>query len=198
MIETINILKQGIYLEKIDPPYIPKNRAKDQYGFSQRKIIKLIKGENMSETINKLQYLLTNIQNSESIHLFIHNTSKIILKKKKTEIKGYEDLRPIAIMPAMIMAFDKVIAKIIDKDIKKELSVNQHGGKDIKKEHLIECFQNYDEDRSGKIDFNEFCKILRPQNEEEKKELKILYDQFDDNGDGEIDIDEFIQGFKKM
>ena len=35
-------------------------------------------------------------------------------------------------------------------------------------------------------------------NEEEKKELKILYDQFDDNGDGEIDINEFIQGFKKM
>ena len=70
--------------------------------------------------------------------------------------------------------------------------------KNIKKEHLIECFQNYDEDNSGKIDFNEFCKILRPQNEEEKKELKILYDQFDDNGDGEIDIEEFIQGFKKM
>ena len=70
--------------------------------------------------------------------------------------------------------------------------------KNIKKEHLIECFQNYDTDNSGKIDFNEFCKILRPQNEEEKKELKILYDQFDDNGDGEIDIEEFIQGFKKM
>ena len=70
--------------------------------------------------------------------------------------------------------------------------------KNIKKEHLIECFQNYDEDNSGKIDFNEFCKILKPQNEEEKKELKILYDQFDDNGDGEIDINEFIQGFKKM
>ena len=70
--------------------------------------------------------------------------------------------------------------------------------KNIKKEHLIECFQNYDEDHSGKIDFNEFCKILRPQNEDEKKELKNLYDQFDDNGDGEIDIEEFIQGFKKM
>ena len=70
--------------------------------------------------------------------------------------------------------------------------------KNIKKEHLIECFQNYDEDHSGKIDFNEFCKILTPQNEEEKKELKNLYDQFDDNGDGEIDIEEFIQGFKKM
>ena len=70
--------------------------------------------------------------------------------------------------------------------------------KNIKKEHLIQCFRNYDEDNSGKIDFNEFCKILKPQNEEEKKELKLLYDQFDDNGDGEIDINEFIQGFKKM
>ena len=67
----------------------------------------------------------------------------------------------------------------------------------IKQEHLIACFQNYDEDHSGKISFKEFCKILRPQNEEEKKELKELYDRFDDNGDGEIDINEFIQGFKK-
>jgi calcium-dependent protein kinase len=69
--------------------------------------------------------------------------------------------------------------------------------KNIKIEHLIECFQNYDEDNSGKICFKEFCNILRPQNEEEKKELKELYDMFDNNGDGEIDIDEFIQGFKK-
>ena len=70
--------------------------------------------------------------------------------------------------------------------------------KSISKEHLIKCFQNYDEDHSGKIDFIEFCKIIKPQNDDEKKELKILYDQFDDNGDGEIDIDEFIQGFKKQ
>jgi len=69
--------------------------------------------------------------------------------------------------------------------------------KSIKQEHLIACFQNYDEDHSGKISFKEFCKILRPQNEKERKELKELYDRFDDNGDGEIDIDEFIQGFKK-
>ena len=69
--------------------------------------------------------------------------------------------------------------------------------KSVKKEHLIACFQNYDEDHSGKIDFIEFCKILRPQNETEKKELKELYDRFDDNGDGEIDINEFIQGFQK-
>ena len=71
--------------------------------------------------------LLNETKNSESIQLLIHNISKIILKKKKSEIKSFGDLRPIAIMPAMIMAFDKVVAKIIDKDIKKNLSANQHG-----------------------------------------------------------------------
>ena len=67
----------------------------------------------------------------------------------------------------------------------------------IQLEHIISCFQNYDEDHSGKINFIEFCRILRPQSEEEKKELKELYDHYDDNGDGEIDVDEFIKGFKK-
>jgi calcium-dependent protein kinase len=69
--------------------------------------------------------------------------------------------------------------------------------KNVKLEHLIACFQNYDEDHSGKINFLEFCRILRPQNDEEQKELKLLYDKYDFNKDGEIDIDEFIQGFKK-
>ena len=70
--------------------------------------------------------------------------------------------------------------------------------KNIQKEHLIECFKIYDTDNSGKIDFREFCHILRPQNEEEEKELKELYDRYDIDGDGEIDINEFINGFKKL
>ena len=41
-----------------------------------------------------------------------------------------------------------------------------------KKDELKKLFSSskIKEDNSGKIDFNEFCKILRPQNEEEKKE----------------------------
>ena len=70
--------------------------------------------------------------------------------------------------------------------------------KNIKKEHLIECFKNYDDDGSGKIDFIEFCNILNPQNEDEKKELKDLYNRFDIDRDGEIDMYEFIEGFKKL
>ena len=100
---------------------------------------------------------------------------------------------------------DSIIKLFNDMDIDKNGLVNYTEfvsalidyEKSVKLEHLIACFQNYDEDNSGKISFLEFCRILRPQNEEEKKELKILYDKYDDNGDGEIDIDEFIQGFKK-
>ena len=100
---------------------------------------------------------------------------------------------------------DTIIKLYNDMDIDKNglvnytefLSALMDYEKNIKKEHLIECFRNYDADNSGKICFNEFCKILRPQNENEKIELKNLYDKFDIDGDGEIDIDEFIEGFKK-
>ena len=68
----------------------------------------------------------------------------------------------------------------------------------IKKEQLLECFKSYDTDGSGKISFDEFCDMIKPQNEKEKKELQELYNKFDDNGDGEIDFDEFVNGFNKM
>ena len=40
--------------------------------------------------------------------------------------------------------------------------------------------------------------MIKPQNEEEKKELFQLYSKFDDNGDGEIDFEEFVNGFNNM
>ena len=39
--------------------------------------------------------------------------------------------------------------------------------------------------------------MIKPQSEEEKKELKELYDKFDTDGDGEISLKEFKEGFKK-
>jgi len=55
------------------------------------------------------------IKNSENTKYLIHNTSKIILKKKKTQIEDYKDLRALAKMPAMIMVFDKLIAKVYEQ-----------------------------------------------------------------------------------
>ena len=70
--------------------------------------------------------------------------------------------------------------------------------KSIKKEQLLECFKSYDTDGSGKISFDEFCDMIKPQNEEEKKELYELYKKFDNIGDGEIDFDEFVNGFNNL
>ena len=52
-------------------------------------------------------------------------------------------------------------------------------------------------DDSGKISFKEFCDMIKPETEEEKQDLKDLYDQFDTDGDGEISLKEFKEGFKK-
>ena len=67
----------------------------------------------------------------------------------------------------------------------------------IKKEQLLECFKSYDSDNSGKISFDEFCDMIKPQNENEKKDLFILYKKLDVNNDNEIDFDEFVNGFLK-
>ena len=65
----------------------------------------------------------------------------------------------------------------------------------IKREQLLECFRSYDTDNSGKISFEEFCDMIKPQDEQEKKDLFILYKKLDTNNDGEIDFDEFVKGF---
>jgi len=55
MKESLNLIMQYIQLENVEPLHIPKCGAKDQYRFGQRKIIKLIRGKNMKDTIIKLQ-----------------------------------------------------------------------------------------------------------------------------------------------
>ena len=68
----------------------------------------------------------------------------------------------------------------------------------VKKEQLLECFRSYDTDGSGKISFEEFCDMIKPSNEQEKKDLFILYKKFDTNNDGEIDFEEFVNGFNNI
>ena len=73
-----------------------------------------------------INFLKTNVKNN----LIIHNTCKIILKKKKKEINWYEDLRALSIMPVFILSFYKILSAANDKEIKEQLSVNQHGGRE--------------------------------------------------------------------
>ena len=101
---------------------------------------------------------------------------------------------------------DDIVNMFNDMDIDKNGLVNytefvsalMDYRKMIKKEQLLECFKSYDTDGSGKISFDEFCDMIKPQNEKEKKELYDLYNKFDNNGDGEIDFEEFVTGFNSM
>ena len=129
MLHTIEIIEAKKQLQSIGPLSIPKSKAKDMNGFSQRNIIKFIHDTNLKITVDKFKYLINMMKNNQNAKFFLHNTSKIILKKKKAEIKSYSDLRALAIMPAMVMVFDKILAKIIDSNIKSTLSNNQHGGR---------------------------------------------------------------------
>ena len=83
----------------------------------------------MKITVEKFKYLINMMKNNKNAKFFLHNASKVILKKKKTEIKSYSDFRTLAIMPAMVMIFDKILAKIIDANSKSTPSNNQHGGR---------------------------------------------------------------------
>ena len=38
--------------------------------------------------------------------------------------------------------------------------------------------------------------MIKPLNDDEKKDLKELYSKFDTDGDGEISLKEFMEGFK--
>lgn len=101
---------------------------------------------------------------------------------------------------------DDIISMFNEMDVDKNglinftefISAMMDYDKFVRKEQLLECFKSYDSDGSGKISFEEFCDMIKPGNEQEKKDLFILYKKFDVNGDGEIDFEEFVNGFNSM
>ena len=122
------IINQEKYKE-YRAPYIPKSKALDKLGFSQRKIMRQIVKGNLYETAVQFKKLILNINKIEGSQYIIHNISKTILKKKKPEIANYGDLRGLSIMPAIIMVHDKILSQIINEDIDSILDINQFGGR---------------------------------------------------------------------
>jgi len=134
MLKTLDIIEKKYDTTNIKPPIKPKSKAKDMYGISQRQIIELVASENLKQTINKFKWFISTIIKQQDAKLVIHNTSKIMLKKKKQEIAGYKDFRALSTMPATIMVFDKIIAVAIDKEIKSKMSPNHTWAKEKNKE----------------------------------------------------------------
>ncbi|MGL4948070.1 MAG: hypothetical protein ACRC42_01650, partial [Mycoplasma sp.] len=125
MIETLNLIsKQNYPWGNQQTPNIPRSNAKDIMGLSQKEIITMIRDDNSVKTLSNLYKWITNIIKNPNISMIIHQTSKLILKKKTSIINSYEDLRGIAIMPVIVMVFDKLISPYI-KDITEPLISKQ-------------------------------------------------------------------------
>ena len=73
------IINQEQKYKEYKAPYIPKSKALDKLGFSQRKILALIKKENLYETAVQFKKLLLNINNIEGSQYLIHNTLFLIM-----------------------------------------------------------------------------------------------------------------------
>ena len=88
-------------------PFTPKSYAKDFYSFSQGEIMSLISKDNGYTSLLNYKFLVSKLYPLQNEELIFHTISKVILKKKKDLVKSYNDLRGIAIMPALIMVLEK-------------------------------------------------------------------------------------------
>ena len=110
-------------------PFIPRSRAKDIKGFTQRELMKIIRGSNLNDTAKRFNYILDKLKHNKTNNIIIHNFSKLLLKKKKDTVESINDLRGIAIMPAIIMLLDKITILYSSPLGNRMLSKYQHGGR---------------------------------------------------------------------
>lgn len=126
LITILNKIIEDPTSKNIEPPVIPKSRARDMNGFSQRELIQLIRGNNLNETAIRAKYVIEKAISNPTGNLLIHSTSKILLKQKKEIIESSKDLRPISIMPTIIMACDKIANCYLKSYIEKLTFRKQH------------------------------------------------------------------------
>ena len=107
MFKIINTIKKisGINEIKVNVKE-PKSSAKDYYGFNQRELFKIVKDESIINMLNKMAWIINIELKSKKGNILIHNICKIILKKKKDNVKNFNVVRAINIKPAFIMIFD--------------------------------------------------------------------------------------------
>ena len=97
----IQIILNQDGLSNKKPIWLPKSTTKDYNGISQKEIEKIIRADNRKTEIENFNQLLGKITSNENKNkLFIHQTRKTILFKKKNDIKGGNDIRVINILPA--------------------------------------------------------------------------------------------------
>ena len=129
MQELMQIIIDDTNTVNMIPLFIPRSRAKDKKGFTQRELMKIVRGSNLNETAKRFKYILDKLKHNKTNKIIIHNISKLLLKKKKDIIESMNDLRGIAIMPAIIMVLDKITILYSSPMGNRMLSKYQHGGR---------------------------------------------------------------------
>ena len=126
--EILLILLSQSDIKNERPIWPPKSHALDYNGFSQSEIEKIIRGKTISEEIINFNNLLREIcETKENSELFIHQTSKSILFKKKDNIKGGIDIRVINILPGWLIILEKLALPKIRKLIAEKINQQQFG-----------------------------------------------------------------------
>lgn len=126
--EILLILLSQSDIQNERPIWPPKSYALDYNGFSQSEIEKIIRGKTISEEIINFNNLLREIcETKENSELFIHQTSKSILFKKKDNIKGGIDIRVINILPGWLIILEKLALPKIRKFIAEKINQQQFG-----------------------------------------------------------------------
>ena len=100
----LNLIIESPLSNNMSAPDIPYSRARDKNSFSQRDIMKIIKGQNLQ--------------------------NKIFFMKKKENIENFRDLRMLSIMPLIIMVLDKIEITIIKEKCKNKLTKNQYDARE--------------------------------------------------------------------
>ena len=114
MKNTINLIKSIPNIENIQIKIKePKNKGLDYYCFNQSEIFQIINDDKYIKILKKLSWIILISELSDTGNYLIHNKSKIILKKKKSNIETFGDVRVIHVMPTFVIIFDKVIGAII-------------------------------------------------------------------------------------
>lgn len=129
MQELMQIIIDDTNTVNMIPLFIPRSRAKDKKGFTQRELMKIVRGSNLNETAKRFKYILDKLKHNKTNKIIFHNISKLLLKKKKDIIESMNDLRGIAIMPAIIMVLDKITILYSSPMGNRMLSKYQHGGR---------------------------------------------------------------------
>ena len=87
IVEILNFINKNVNLNNKGELIVPKSKAVDYMGFTQKMLIKVIKDDNQKNSIEKYSHILKVLFDNESLKIFLHNYIRIILIKKKKMLK---------------------------------------------------------------------------------------------------------------